>query len=86
METFYSKTAPILLDFDFWNFNLPVKPIEGKHYVGIYDLSLNKFIENIKSKNKDEIKQIGENGREFVIQNYSPKATTRRLLTYIHNK
>ncbi len=82
-ETIYAKTAPILLDFDYWNLRLPVLPVEGKHYIGIKDLNLNTFLSSLRSLGRDEIRQIGRNGREFVIENYSPVASAKRLLKYI---
>ena len=82
-ETLYAKTAPILLDCDYWNFDLPVQPIEGTHYLGIKDLNLESFVRKLQMTNDEDILQIGRNGRKFVVENYSPKATAERLLKYI---
>ncbi|SFE96305.1 hypothetical protein [Thermophagus xiamenensis] len=83
-ETFYANTCPILLDMDYWKFKLPAKPIEGKHYIGIRNLTLKDFKKRLNSLNTNQIREIGINGSIWVKENYSPEAVANRLLKLIN--
>ena len=83
-EALYSATCPIHLDFESWGFILPVNPIEGIHYLGVKRLSFEEFEKRVAKFSKAEISQIGIEGRKWVYEHYSPKATAQRLLNIIN--
>lgn len=85
-EVMYSCSCPIHLDYDYWGFILPVQPINGVHYLGIKDLSCKEFSEKIKMMSVKEIREIGENGRRWSFENYSPVAVSKRLLNLIDRR
>ncbi len=82
-ETFYAKTCPLLLDFDYWNLKIPVKPIEKVHYVGIKSFDCKEAMEFIADSSVDELHTIGINGRKWVSENYSPSAVAKRLIKWL---
>ena len=83
-ESLYSNACPIHLNFDFWNLRFPVQPEEGKHYIGVQNMNFKETAERINSMSKSEIKPITQNGRDFVLENYAPLPTAKRLLNYIN--
>ena len=60
---------------------LPVMPENGKHYLGFDFDNLNKQL--ISLKEILNTKQSAPSGREWVLENYSPVATAKRLLTLV---
>lgn len=82
-EVLYSGCVAINLDLDHWNFLLPESPINGKHYVGVKDLTedLDGYLTKLSDQ---EIANIGKEGREWVLENYSPIAQASRLLKYLN--
>jgi hypothetical protein len=82
-ETLLSKSCPLFLDFEDWGFTLPVMPVNGKHYIGVHNFEFDKAIKQIRAMSKEQIQEIAWEGRHWVIENYSPEATAKRLLTYI---
>jgi hypothetical protein len=82
-EVLYSRSCPVNLDFDSWNFRMPVNPVEGEHYLGIDRFELNKFAEKTEKLPIGEIQSIGLKGREWVHQNYSPVAQAKRLVQHL---
>ncbi len=79
-EVLYSGSCPINLNFESWNFMLPVNPVEGIHYLGIKDFNFKDFSERLSSLSEDEIKKIGIQGRRWVAENYSPVAQAERVI------
>jgi len=82
-EVLYSGSVAINIDLKFWNFNLPETPEEGKHYLGVKSLIGNDFDKILNSADKKKLLNIGIEGREWVYNNYSPKAQAKRILNYI---
>ncbi len=82
-ELFYANTCPIFLNFKKFNFLLPHYPIENEHYLSIDDYSWKSFSKKLTEISKAEIKQIGTNGKEWVMKNYSPKMISKYLLSLI---
>lgn len=82
-ETMYSRTCPITLDYSSSGFILPEMPIEGEHYLGVKKFDFKDFAERLNNLTVEEILRIGANGREWVLQHYSPKAQALRLLNYL---
>ncbi len=83
-EVLYSKSAPINLNLDYWNFWLPEVPIDGKHYIGIKTLDANELEHSLKNLSFDELQKIGKNGREWCNKHYSPKAVANRVISYLN--
>lgn len=63
---------------------LPVMPINGVHYIGV-DFDRPALLEKQLAKGVQFLQQIGEQGREWVLENYSPKATAYRFINLIEN-
>ena len=82
-ELFYSNTCPIFLNFKKFNFLLPHLPKENEHYISIDNFSWNEFRKKLKGFSENEIKQIGKNGKEWVVRNYSPKVIANLLISKI---
>jgi hypothetical protein len=84
-ESFYSNTCPLHLDFEEQGWLLPENPINGVHYLGIKNHNFDEFAEKIGKMDIEEIKQIGQQGKQWVINNYSPRKSAERLLNTIFN-
>jgi hypothetical protein len=82
-EAFYSNTCPIHMDFGDWGWKLPVMPKSKVHYLGVKGFDFARSAEELLSLHKDDIKQIGHNGREWSKEHYSPAAVASRLLKLI---
>lgn len=82
-EVLYSRACPVNLNFESWDFLMPVNPVEGKHYVGINKFDFYEFADRIEKMPLERIQEIGLKGRQWVNQNYSPVAQAKRLLEYI---
>lgn len=83
-EVLYSRACPIHLDFDYWNFLLPENPVEGKHYLGIKKLDVESFVNRLNSLSEEQILEIGLEGRNWVLEKYSPLAQAQRFLSYLN--
>ena len=82
-ELFYANTCPIFLNFKKFNFLLPHLPIENEHYLAIDHYSCKSIVKKLSTMSNTEIKQIGTNGKEWVMNNYSPKMISKYLLSLI---
>lgn len=71
------------LDFEKYGIQLPVMPQNWKHYIGIDLNDPANDIERLNSLSVDDLKQIGFNGRQWALDNYSPKPTAQRFLSYL---
>ena len=82
-ELFYSNTCPIFLNFEKFNFDMPVLPNSGEHYLSIDDFSWINFNKKLKDFSKKDIAEIGKNGKNWVFDNYSPKIMANKLISKI---
>ncbi|QCR22176.1 hypothetical protein C1N53_07360 [Pontibacter sp. SGAir0037] len=57
-------------------------PINGVHYIGV-DFNNLALLEEQMAKGTNFLKQVGEQCREWVLKNYSPKATASRFINLI---
>ena len=80
-ETWAAGCCVVHVDFDKYGCQLPVMPKNGEHYIGIDIDNLHKF-QNIL-KNPDEFSEIGENGRKFILENYTPEIVASKLLNIL---
>ena len=82
-ELFYSSTCPIFLNFEKFNFVMPQTPKSNFHYLSIDNFNWSDFNKKLKKIPSHEIIEIGQNGKKWIIENYSPKALTEFLLSKI---
>lgn len=79
-EILYSASCPINVNFESWNLLLPAMPVDGKHYIGVKKFDFAEFASRIESMSKEQIEKIGAEGKNWVKENYSPKAQAQRIL------
>ncbi len=79
-ECLYSNSCPINMDFDFWDWELPVNPINGKHYLGVEKFKFKEMGEMICSLDEKEILKIGKQGKEWSQEHYSSLAISQRFI------
>lgn len=85
-EVLYSGAVAINLDLEHWNFKLPVMPQLNEHYIGIGSLKANSIERSLTLLTDEELATISKQGRQWVFDNYSPKAQAKRVLEYIIKK
>jgi hypothetical protein len=72
-------------DFDKYLFSSPVKPENWSHYIGIdfdhMEINIERILDTL-----EELPKIAENGREWVLKNYSPLPTATRFLELLTRK
>ncbi len=84
-EVLYSGSIAINLNLKYWNFLLPQMPVSGEHYIGIANLH-DDVESKIKILSDEQITQMSKNARQWVTDNYSPKAQANRILYYLNEK
>lgn len=82
-EVLYSGAIAINLNLDHWNFRLPVMPLSGKHFVGINKLKDINIEEEICKMTDEELIIMSKEARQWVFENYSPKAQAERILSLL---
>lgn len=82
-EVLYSRSCPVNLNFESWNFQMPVNPVEGEHYLGISKFDFKEFSDRIEKMSLENIQSVGLKGREWVKKHYSPAAQATRLLDHV---
>jgi len=82
-ESLYGGAITIHIDLSYWNFLMPEMPIAGKHYLGIQKLKDNQLEEVIAEMTPQQLKDISESGRKWVLKFYSPKAQAERILSFL---
>lgn len=83
-EALYANTCPISLEFERWDYRLPEAPLNGVHYLGITDLKCSHVSDILNHLKKEEIKEIGSNGKQWVFEHYSPSAQAKRVLNSLN--
>lgn len=83
-EALYANTCPIHMDFDDWGWILPVMPENKVHYWGVKKLDFERSAIELLKLHREDILQIGLNGRNWAKEHYSPIATAQRLLGLIN--
>jgi hypothetical protein len=69
----------IHIDLERYEAILPVMPIYGIHYLGV-NFDNPEALENQLAKGKEHLHKIGQQGRDWVLEHYSPTATAARFL------
>ena len=67
------------LDFERYGFKLPVMPVNWHHYVGIDLADVKRDVERLMDE-RERLPEIGWNGRQWAIEQYSPVAVARRFI------
>jgi hypothetical protein len=68
----------ITLDMDKYGFELPVKPENWKHYIGIDLENISRDVERLSTPGL--LEEIGRAGREWVLENYSLESVAKRFV------
>ncbi len=78
-ESFLSGCVTFHVDFELYNFQLPVMPENWRHYVGV-DFRYPKQVVEKLSNNYELLELIASQGQSWAIENYSPVATAERFI------
>ena len=81
-ETLALGSVPIHIDLEKYGVELPIMPLNWKHYIGIDLDNINQTIERVIEE-KDAIYKIAKEGNEWCMINYSPEASAKRFLKTI---
>jgi hypothetical protein len=83
-ESFYANSCPIHMDFDYWDWILPVMPQNKIHYWGVEGFDFKKSAEVLIQLNEKDILKITKAGKQWSLENYSSKAVAKRLIEMIN--
>lgn len=81
-EAWVAGCATINIDLDLYGPELPVMPENWKHYIGV---DLRKPLETVDRLRSDPglLERVAAQGREWALNNYSPRAMAARLLEWL---
>lgn len=87
-EAWAAACCVVHIDLEKYGCVLPVMPENGKHYIGVDIKNIDKLesLLAMDSKRSGESSLLGDiaaNGREFVLENYTPRKVAERLLNLI---
>jgi hypothetical protein len=82
-ETFAANTVVINIDFEKYGVELPVMPVNFKHYIGIDLKKPEESIKKIELLGYEDFENIAKEGAKWASDNYSPRATALRFLEII---
>jgi hypothetical protein len=82
-ESLVAGCCTIHIDLAKYGAVMPVMPVNGVHYLGV-DFDDPAHFEKQLAKGTDFLQQVGEQGRMWVLENYSPKATAHRFLNLLY--
>jgi hypothetical protein len=81
-ETLALGSVPMHVDLIKYGVELPVMPVNWKHYIGVDLNNIRQTVERIIEE-RDTIYNIARQGNEWCMTNYSPEASTKRFLKTI---
>lgn len=81
-ETLSAGCVALHADFERYGMQLPVQPVNFRHYIGIDFYNLKESFNKIK-RNIGLLPEISKEGRKWALENYSPKAVAKRFIQYI---
>ena len=82
-ECLYSNTIPISFDFDYWDIDTEVRPVPFEHYIPFQNSAQDMF-DSINDLSDLQFQQISNKGKDFFIENHSPVAKAKRLLSCLN--
>ena len=75
----------IHLDLEKYGCKLPISPINWKHYIGLNLSDLKNDIHKIMHLHiSGELEKIGQNGKNWVLEHYTPVAVAKRFLKMLN--
>lgn len=80
-ESLVSGCATMHVDFEKYGIMLQEMPINGVHYIGIDLDNPERILKCLKDKN--QLRKIAENGKNWALKYYSPKAVANRFLNLL---
>ena len=80
-ETWAAGSVAFHINFEKYGCVLPVMPKNGVDYIGIDLENPNEIRKYLKDN--EQLKFIAQNGRKFVLENYTPKIVAQRLLNML---
>jgi hypothetical protein len=84
-ETLAAGSAAFHVDLPKHGVVLPVMPENWKHYIGVDFRNLDKDVRRLK-ESPAMLEDIAGAGREWAIENYSPRAAAQRFLEYVNTR
>lgn len=81
-ETLALGSVPLMYDLEKMGVVLPVMPQNWVHYVGIDPRDEARSVKELRHR-WDELPQIAQAGRQWLLENYSPEANAKRVLREI---
>ena len=81
-ETLCAGAVAFNIDLEQYGAEIPVMPRNWEHYIGIDFGRVDEVIEKLTGE-RELLARIAVAGREWALQNYSPKAMAERFLTLI---
>ena len=78
-EALAAGCAAINIDIEHYGVELPVMPKNWQHYLGVDLDRVDLFIERLRDEPK-LLERIGQDGRQWALAHYSPKAMAQRFL------
>ncbi len=81
-ETLALGSVPMHIDLAKYGVELPVMPVNWKHYIGVDLNNIRQTVERIIEE-KDLIYKIAKEGNEWCMTNYAPQASAKRFLKTI---
>lgn len=81
-ETWIAGCCMVHVDFEKYGILLPVMPVNGEHYLG-FDLENISKTGRLVENDPEIFERIGNNGRKWVIDNYSPRKTAERFINIV---
>ena len=82
-ESFYANTCPIHMDFNSWDWVLPIMPVNKVHYWGVNNFNFKQSADELLNLSNQDILKIAQVGKQWSKENYSPKATSAIFIEMI---
>lgn len=80
VESFASECLTVTSDFEAYGFRLPVMPAHRETYFGLRLDALADQALELGSFTNEQFEAIGNAGRHWALQHYTPAPTARRFL------
>jgi hypothetical protein len=84
-ETMAAGAVAIHVDFEKYGCQLPVMPVNWQHYIGVDLDHISETIDRLQDE-PEILMQIGQAGRTWALEHYSPVAVAERLLAWVMPK
>lgn len=82
-ETFSANTVVVNIDFEKYGVELPVMPINFKHYIGIDLMNPKENLNKLENLSFQDFENIANEGAKWADENYAPKAVALRFLEIV---